>query len=333
MFLADVNDDGNYDIVLTSNENGNTNEYQYGITVLLGNGDGTFQPQVQSVCTCGAPYQAVTVADVNGDGIPDVVMLTDRDQICVMLGNGNGTFMNPVTFNTGGETDTSATEPIGIALADFNNDGGLDIAAANSGSNGIAVFLKTPVAATDPGTTTSAPGAPTGVTASKDTYTDHVQISWTASSGAMGYDVWRSTTNDPTTAANITPGDTILTTFNDTTAVAGVTYYYWVKADNDGGSSAFSTGDSGIRALAVTTVAQVRPDNSYTTAQNLGADHRRPGQRRPLLRQRRELVPVHAHQPRRRLHAVQDHLHRRRRKDQGRPLRQPRPQRRHPRRR
>ena len=86
----------------------------------------------------------------------------------------------------------------------------------------------------------------------------------------MGYDVWRSTTNDPTTAANITPGDTILTTFNDTTAVAGVTYYYWVKADNDGGSSAFSTGDSGIRALAVTTVAQVRPDNSYTTAQNLG---------------------------------------------------------------
>ena len=98
----------------------------------------------------------------------------------------------------------------------------------------------------------TAPAAPTGLAASKDTYADKVQVTWTASAGATGYDVYRNTTNSSGTATKLNASDITTTTYDDTAAVPDVTYYYWIVARNSAGSSVFSTSDTGLRTAMAT---------------------------------------------------------------------------------
>lgn len=91
----------------------------------------------------------------------------------------------------------------------------------------------------------AAPAVPTGLTAS-DAVVAEVQLAWAAAARASVYHVYRSTTNDSGTAALI--GDETSNAYIDSTATIGVTNYYWVKAVNYSGESAFSTGDSGVAA-------------------------------------------------------------------------------------
>jgi hypothetical protein len=91
------------------------------------------------------------------------------------------------------------------------------------------------------------PSAPTAVTASKGTFTDHVHITWTALSGATAFEVWRSTTNSSSAATKISTTDVATTAYDDLTAISGVTYYYFVKAKNAAGTSAFSASAQGYR--------------------------------------------------------------------------------------
>jgi len=92
----------------------------------------------------------------------------------------------------------------------------------------------------------SVPAAPTGVTASDGAFCDRVQVTWNAVSGATGYQIWRNTVNNSATATQI--GTAAASPFDDTTAVAGTTYFYWVRATGACGTSAFSASDSGSRA-------------------------------------------------------------------------------------
>src|SRR5206468_2969777 len=79
------------------------------VGVLLGNGDGTFQPVV-SYSSGGNTALSVAVADVNGDGKPDLLAGNQCDTssncahglVGVRLGNGDGTFQPAVTYNAGG---------------------------------------------------------------------------------------------------------------------------------------------------------------------------------------------------------------------------------------
>ena len=93
---------------------------------------------------------------------------------------------------------------------------------------------------------TSPPAAPTGVSASDGTWSDRVRILWNASAGATSYHVYRNTTNDSNTATDL--GYVTGTGADDMSAVAGTTYYYWVKAFNSLGGSPFSSPDTGFRA-------------------------------------------------------------------------------------
>jgi C1A family cysteine protease/fibronectin type 3 domain-containing protein len=91
------------------------------------------------------------------------------------------------------------------------------------------------------------PPAPTNVMSSDGTFTDRVRVTWTAPPNAHSYTVYRSTSTyfwATKTALGTTPS----TTFDDTTASVGKTYYYWVKASNGYGTSNFSAYDAGSRS-------------------------------------------------------------------------------------
>jgi hypothetical protein len=81
------------------------------------------------------------------------------------------------------------------------------------------------------------PDAPTNVLASDGTFTDKVQVTWTVSDGATSYEVYRADTEGGIKTLKGSPESN---SFDDTTAIAPIVYYYWVKAKNDSGTSNFS---------------------------------------------------------------------------------------------
>lgn len=93
------------------------------------------------------------------------------------------------------------------------------------------------------------PDAPTNAQASDGTYTDKVFITWNSSSGATSYQVYRCTSSSTSSCGSVI-GSPSSTSYNDTGATPGVTYYYRVKACNSSGCSGFSSHNTGWRAPA-----------------------------------------------------------------------------------
>ena len=91
------------------------------------------------------------------------------------------------------------------------------------------------------------PSPPAEVTASEGTHHDKVAVSWSASDNASGYTVWRASGCNTNDAELL--GASALTAYDDTNAVAEATYYYWVRATNAYGSSAFGSGAWGWRLI------------------------------------------------------------------------------------
>ena len=124
--LADVNGDNKLDIVIV----GSGGPSQGEASVLLGNGDGTFQPEKIVVTYYDGSFSAVAVADLNGDGKPDLAITANTagglTTVMVALGKGDGTFSNfissPLSYPVGGSDS--------LAIADVNGDGFPDIVAS-----------------------------------------------------------------------------------------------------------------------------------------------------------------------------------------------------------
>jgi hypothetical protein len=120
---ADFNGDGKLDLAVTGSD---------GLTVLLGNGDGTFNalPPVPA----GTSPQWVTVADFNNDQVPDLAVADNggTNGVSILLGNGNGTFQPALNVATGGAASY-------VAAADLNGDGKADLAVV--GTSAVSVVL------------------------------------------------------------------------------------------------------------------------------------------------------------------------------------------------
>jgi hypothetical protein len=105
------------------------------VTVLLGNGDGTFLPGTN--LTVGNGPAGVAVGDFNGDGRLDLAVTNLNDNtLSVLLGNGDGTFQAPHTF-----ADPGMTHPYFVAVGDFNRDGKLDLVVSNELNTTVSVLL------------------------------------------------------------------------------------------------------------------------------------------------------------------------------------------------
>jgi hypothetical protein len=105
--------------------------YDEDVRVLLGNGDGTFQP-AQSYPAGSVPW-SVAVGDFNGDGKPDLAVANQiSSTVSILLGQGDGTFQPAVNYAAG-------TLPRSVAVGDFNGDGKQDLAVVFGG--GVRVLL------------------------------------------------------------------------------------------------------------------------------------------------------------------------------------------------
>jgi hypothetical protein len=103
------------------------------VSVLLGNGDGTFQ----GAQNFGAGYGPISVAvgDFNGDGVQDLAVANvGSNNASVLLGNGDGTFQGAQNFGAGNSSPF-------VAVGDLNGDGVQDLAVANGDNNNVSVLI------------------------------------------------------------------------------------------------------------------------------------------------------------------------------------------------
>ncbi len=103
------------------------------VSIMLGVGDGTFQPAV--AFQVGSGPTSVATADVNGDGKLDLVVTNfNSNTVSVLLGNGDGTFGAAASYKTG-------NGPEAVAVGDFNGDKKLDLVVVNETDSSISILL------------------------------------------------------------------------------------------------------------------------------------------------------------------------------------------------
>ena len=129
--VGDFNGDGKLDLAVAG-ANNNT------VTILLGNGDGTFTPAPGSPIPVGTEPEAIVVGDFTGNGKLDLAVANyGSNNVTLLLGNGDGTFTQAAS-----SPYTVGNRPDSIVAGDFNGDGRLDLAVANLNDNTVSILLQ-----------------------------------------------------------------------------------------------------------------------------------------------------------------------------------------------
>jgi len=140
---GDLNDDGHQDLAVADSGLGARGTHPNTVAILLGTGNGSFQPA--TFISVAAGPLGVAVADINNDSEQDVVVTnSSTNQVSLLLGMGNGTFQPPAVFTvTPGSTPEPGTGfgPAQVSVDDFNGDGNRDLAVANPLTSTAAVLL------------------------------------------------------------------------------------------------------------------------------------------------------------------------------------------------
>ena len=131
VITADFRGDGRADLAVVNEFDGTGNPGT--VSVLLGNGDGTFQTHVDY--PVGNYPVGIVAADFNGDGKIDLAVVNDSDStVSILFGKGDGTFQSQVLVSVG-------NEPTSLGSGDFNADGKVDLITSNVGSGTVTVLL------------------------------------------------------------------------------------------------------------------------------------------------------------------------------------------------
>ena len=128
---ADFDGDGKIDLAVVNSGDASVGD-DGGVSILLGNGDGTFRAAVN--IPAGKSPVSIAVADFNGDHRLDLAVINfdgGSGNVCILLGNGNGTFQSPADYAV-------ASGPNVVAVADFNGDHKPDLVVSASS---ISVLL------------------------------------------------------------------------------------------------------------------------------------------------------------------------------------------------
>jgi hypothetical protein len=128
--IGDLNGDGKTDVATANDTYSGT---PYTLTVLLNRGDGRLAGRrdypVEKEPT------VVTIADLNGDGYPELVIANDvKNTVSVLRNRGDGSFVPGSAYETG-------RRPVAVASSDLNGDGQLDLATANADAGTVSVLL------------------------------------------------------------------------------------------------------------------------------------------------------------------------------------------------
>lgn len=128
IIAADFNNDGNIDLAVAD-------AISSQVSILLGKGDGTFE---KAYAFSALTPVALAAGVLTSSGNQDLAVVqfngTLDGSIAVFLGDGHGKFRKSGTYTTG-------VQPMSVALADFNGDGHLDAAVADSGTGDVRVFF------------------------------------------------------------------------------------------------------------------------------------------------------------------------------------------------
>jgi hypothetical protein len=128
--MGDLNEDGQLDLAVANSAwVGGTS----GVSVLVGNGDGTFQSAVNY--PAGVQPCSVAIGDLNGDGHPDLAIGNNiGNDVSVLLNAGNGTFYDAVNYGAGVDSNV-------VVIGDFDGDGYPDLAVPNFEDDTVSVLL------------------------------------------------------------------------------------------------------------------------------------------------------------------------------------------------
>lgn len=140
MDFGDINRDGLPDLIIAT---GCANSPGSQVYIYYGFGDGTFNQMGPTILSGSGSYaDFVKAEDIDGDGNLDVVIANNNAILQIYKGNGNGSFNLPAASVSLGISANIAQ----LALADFNNDGNIDVGACSVSGANIAVALTTNVA-------------------------------------------------------------------------------------------------------------------------------------------------------------------------------------------
>ncbi len=129
--IGDLNGDGRLDLAIADLDAAT-------VSILLGNGDGTFPATATNIYGTGSSPYSVAIEDFNGDGKADLAVANSgSNSVSILLGNGDGTFATKVDYTS----SAFDSRPVSVGIGDFNGDGKPDLAVANSNSSNVSILL------------------------------------------------------------------------------------------------------------------------------------------------------------------------------------------------